>query len=296
MTFNEIYEYYHEIKKSTRTQRSYDSIVSIYNVHIKNQLGDKDISALKYLDYQNFANNLLKTKSVKTVKNILIVLKGLIKLAIKNDFYDDKNYIDYIELPQFDNKCYFTLNVELQQAYIKAILNHDEYPFSHIFIFLLHGRRLSEVLNLSWNQIDLNDKIMYLHSSKNKSKKNLSFMLTDIQLQILQHHYDLAVKKQKKVFIDGYVFINTDTNNQYKDIRKAFKRMLDKNNLSKIRIHDIRHLVATYLINHCKLSIEVVSQTLGHSDIKITQRYLNQSPSNSKFAIDTLFESIKNSA
>lgn len=298
MTVYEIFKLYENSKSHVLSKRTFATNVSNYYNHIHPNFGNRELSELRYQDYQNFVNNLLKKYKVKTIKNILIVMSSIYDIAFKYDVCQncDKKILSYIELPNFDNRRYFTLNLDLQQAYIKAILNFDEYPMNHIFKMLLHSRRLSEVLELTFEQIDLNDKIMYLPCEKNKSKKNLSFMLTDLQIIILNHHYQIAVYRQNKAFPTGYVFINPNTKTRYKDVRSSWYRLLDNAHLPRIRIHDIRHLVATYLINHCHMSIEVVSQTLGHSDIKITQRYLNPSPKNSKLAMDKLLKSVENSA
>ena len=52
----------------------------------------------------------------------------------------------------------------------------------------------------------------------------------------------------------------------------AFKRILKKNNLPSIRFHDIRHSVATGLLNS-GIDLKVIQEYLGHSTIGITANY-----------------------
>lgn len=295
MTVYEIYKNYESLKKQIVSEQTFRTNKSNYYTHIHPVFGNKKFFQLTYVDYQNFVNNLLSTGlKPKTVKNILIVLQGLYKLAKMNNWIDIDNYISYVELPRFDNRRYFTLDVDTQKSYIRAILDFSENVYKDIFIFLLHGRRLNEVLSLKWEQIDLTSEIMYLPHLQNKSRKNLSFKLTDIQIQILRQHYVKAYDRQGTPFLTGYVFINEQTMTRYRTVKRSWLRLLDTAGLPRIRIHDIRHLLATYLINELKMSIEIVSHLLGHSDIKITQQYINPKPANAKIAMNKLLNSVVN--
>ena len=50
---------------------------------------------------------------------------------------------------------------------------------------------------------------------------------------------------------------------------QKWERLLEKNNLPKIRLHDLRHSNATALIQ-AGVNPRVVQQRLGHSDVNIT--------------------------
>lgn len=52
----------------------------------------------------------------------------------------------------------------------------------------------------------------------------------------------------------------------------TFKRILKKNSLPNIRFHDIRHSVATGLLNS-GIDLKVIQEYLGHSTIGITANY-----------------------
>jgi len=293
-TFDNIANEYFELKKSIWSKHTYKTNLSNYNNHIAPYLGLKSIDTINFIEYQRLANTLLERPlKPKTVKNIFVVLSGIVNYAIKMDIYIGKNYLQYVELPSFDNKQYFSTSLELQKRYIRALMSFNEPVYKDIFVFLLHGRRLGEVLGLEWEYIDLEQNIMYLPSAKNKSRKNLEFELTDLQVDILRTCELEARRIQKTAMLKGYVFPNPETLNKYKDIRKAWSRLLDRNDLPYMRIHDIRHLVGTYLINELDVSIEHVSHLLGHSSIQVTQRYINPKPSNSKNAMDKLFKSVR---
>lgn len=294
MKVSDLFDIYIDLKNQSLSPTTLRSIKASYYNHIDPVIGDKDYTTLRYVDYQNLANKMLQEGlKPKTVKNAFGILSGMYLIAKKTEIYIGENWVSFVELPSFDNKQYFTISKDMQVRYIKALMNFNEPIYRDIFVFLLHGRRLNEVLSLRWEFIDISNRMMYLPASINKSKKNLSFMLTDEQLEILNRHLSIAEFQQDRALPFGYVFKNPFTGKRYSNIRKPFERMLKRANLPKIRIHDIRHLVGTHLINELDLSVEVVSQLLGHSDITITQRYINKKPQNAKFAMDKLFDSLK---
>jgi len=292
MTLNEIYNNFIDTKGLTLTPKTVGSYKSAYDKHIRYAIGHLDISTLRYVDYQKFAEKLLVSGlKPKTVLNILRILSSLYSYAIKCDWYKGKNYPKLVELPKFDNKYYVTMSPELQKDYLKALKSADEPILKDMFLFLLHGRRLGEVINLEWEYLDLSQGIVYYPASRNKSKKFLSYALTDELLKRLELLYSDAVTSQGSKIPTGYVFTNPKTGMKYSDtgVRSAWKRLLKRHNLPYTKIHNIRHILATYLINELKQSIESVSFVLGHSDIKITQRYVNLKPSVAKDTIDILF-------
>jgi len=134
---------------------------------------------------------------------------------------------------------------------------------------------------------------MYLPAKRNKSKKNLSFRLTDRLVDALKRLQSEAIEAQGSPFLSGYVFVNPKTGRPFTDLRKAWKRCLSRAGLPMIRIHDIRHLVATYSINVLEMPIEKVSHTLGHTDIKTTQSYITARPESARQVIDAVFDSVE---
>ena len=164
--------------------------------------------------------------------------------------------------------------------------------YKDIFLFLHHGRRRNEVLSLSWDMVDLSQRLYYIPAQINKAKKNMSYKMTDILYDRLMIHYLHACLNQNTRHPKGYVFINPQTNNQFITLSKAWKRFLHVNDLPYIRLHDIRHLIGTYSINVLNIPIEKVSHALGHTNIETTQKYITIKPETSKQVIDKIINSV----
>ncbi len=292
-TLNDLFDLYLQLYSDSRAPHTITTKKSMWRNYVKSVIGLKNVRALNFIDYQNFFNSLLKILKPKTVKNIKHDVQSCVNIALRLGIIQE-NPLKYIELPKFDNKVYFTLPFSEQKRIFQAIMDHDEIIYRNIFLFLAHGRRLNEALSLQWKHVDLVSGIYYVPSSINKTRKNMSYEMTDVLREVFYYQRSLA-KKYDYFDLESYVFFNPSTLNKFKDIRKAWRRFLAKNDFPKMRIHDIRHLVGTYSINFLNLPIEKVSHTLGHTNIQTTQRYVTKRPKTAKEVIDSIFESIRSS-
>lgn len=288
MTLNELFKNYLEYYELILSPSTLRSDIATYKKHFQDGLGLKNVDEINFLDIQRFCNELIKRDyKIKTVKNILAKLKVIFKLALKLEIIN-KNPCDFIELPKFDNKRYFDYSVAIQKKFIKAISENKE-PGADIFFFLLHGRRKNEVLSLKFSDINFKTRSYTIPFKINKAKRDMVYKMSDELYNRLYRRY-IEAKKQNK--LNGYVFVNPSTNDKYQDLRKSWNSLLKRNNLPRIRLHDIRHLIGTYSINYLKIPIEQVSFTLGHTNIITTQKYITANVRKSKETIENLLKSI----
>lgn len=288
MTLNELFKNYLEYYELILSPSTLRSDISTYQKHFKDDLGLKNVDEINFLDIQRFCNELIKRDyKIKTVKNILAKLKVIFKLALKLEIIN-KNPCDFIELPKFDNKRYFDYSVAIQKKFIKAISENKE-PSADIFFFLLHGRRKNEVLSLKFSDINFKTRTYTIPFKINKAKRDMVYKMSDDLYDRLYRRYIEAKKRNK---LNGYVFVNPMTNDKYQDLRRSWNSLLRRNNLPRIRLHDIRHLIGTYSINYLKIPIEQVSFTLGHTNIITTQKYITANVRKSKETIENLLHSI----
>ncbi len=296
MTIDQIYLQYIPTKELTLASKTVQSYKSAYKKHIKPVFGYRDITTINFIDYQKFADNLIVSGlKPKTVSNHLKFLSSLYTFAIKNDYYSGTIYPREVELPRFDNKYYVTFSPSIQKRYLMLLKSSTNPILKDIFLFLLHGRRLGEVRNLEWQYLDLHQGIVYYPATHNKSKRFLSYELTSNLIDVLKVQQAKAIDSQGTVFPTGYVFLNPNTGKRFSDtyIRKVWTDMLKRAKLPYTKLHNIRHILGTYLVNELQLPLETVSYVLGHQDTAITKRYVHIKPVIAKNAIDTLFEDFK---
>ncbi|WP_019520302.1 tyrosine-type recombinase/integrase [Faucicola boevrei] len=141
-------------------------------------------------------------------------------------------------------------------------------PLFYVYVALLlnTGCRSSELLTLTWDNVDLDRKFIIIRNSLSKNKKTIYKPLNNTAFNLLNN-----LDKQNE-----FVFYNPKTESHYKTFRKAWIATLDKLEF-KCRIHDLRHTFASLLVSQ-GVPIYHISQLLGHSDTRITQKYAHLSP------------------
>ena len=102
MKIQEIFTEYIELKAYLDDHKNVFHNTTLYNNYIKPIYGNKEISTLNLIDYQNFANNLLsgsyKSQQISKDKaeQIFTVLIDIYRFAIKSNYFDGVNLPDQI--------------------------------------------------------------------------------------------------------------------------------------------------------------------------------------------------------
>ncbi|HBG48809.1 MAG TPA: hypothetical protein DDW90_04775 [Cyanobacteria bacterium UBA9971] len=128
-------------------------------------------------------------------------------------------------------------------------------------IMALHtGMRKGEILNLTWDCVNLERRYLRILNSKSGKPRHIPI------------NEKLANELNRLSRHNNYVFANPETGLPYVDLKKAFKSVKDKAEITGFRFHDLRHTVATRMVAN-GTDLGVVMEILGHADIKTTMRY-----------------------
>ena len=178
-----------------------------------------------------------------------------------------------------DNKVEYKLSIDdtkriikLMREYSRIDLGNGEVFYQYeevknIFAFSLTGRRISEVISLKFSDFNLDTNTYSITATNTKGKKQLDFVLDDYLIE--------ALKSQAKIRkIDLYSKSDVKVFSYTKETARIhFQNLLKALNLPRLRLHDIRHMLGTTLVQN-GVPIQDISRMLGHSSISITeQRY-----------------------
>ena len=265
MNFEKLWSTYINHVKSSQScsLKTIKTKESNYNAHFKINFDKKYIEKITNFEIQTFANELLKTKKPKTVKNITSDLAAVFEFARKHK-YINENPSKNIDLPKFDNQKIFPLSPVESKRIFNTIINFREPLYRGIFTFLLEGRRKDEVLSIEWNMIDLEQKLYTIKYEENKAKKNMFYEMSD-------ELHDILINIDDK---KGLVFKSPKTGLKLQNIRHAWSRILKAANINhEITLHEIRHLLGYTLLNECNETEEVTAAVLGQTTTRATRRY-----------------------
>ncbi|WP_321778838.1 site-specific integrase [Sulfurimonas sp.] len=284
-TFEKLFDEYIESVKQVQTPATIETKEYYFKKHIKNKIGNKLINNIVPGEIQKIINEMLKNGyAPQTAKHLNNIIKAILNYAIRMK-YINFNASNHVELPKFDNTVEYTLTNDEAKKLFSTILNFNELVYRGIFAFLLHGHRKSEILNLKWDYIDLNNRVYEIPAKINKAKKNKKHPITDILFEILLNIDDKS----------EYIFKSPVTGTKFKDIRKAWVRIKKEAKITKsFRIHDIRHLIGNTTINELGLSSNVAAAILGHSTTKmVEERYSDVRVDTISKGLNLIFDYLK---
>jgi len=132
-----------------------------------------------------------------------------------------------------------------------------------VLMFLYYvGLRLSEVINLRWENLDFDRKIIHIKKAKGE-KERIVFLHKKLE-ELLR---EIGIK-------DSLVFIS-ERGNKYnkRTIQQIVKNAARKTGIKKkVSPHTLRHSFATHLLE-AGADIRYIQQLLGHKSLQTTQIY-----------------------
>jgi len=195
------------------------------------------------------------------------------------------------------------LELEALGVELEAREGEDPIGVGAIRLLVFTGARLTEVLELEWDRVDLqrNLLVISIHKTDQRGAKHLP--LNQPAMEALGYEFD---EKGAMVF-DGqypkrkanavvrllnnpYVFTGKDPGShlvnlhslweevrenagkRLKQIAETENRLVPEVDISDVRIHDLRHCFASMGVSH-GMSLPLIGKLLGHSQASTTQRY-----------------------
>lgn len=158
------------------------------------------------------------------------------------------------------------LPIVLSKNEIKELLDKTENIKHRLLIELLYstGLRLSECINLKYNDLDLNENIGWVRMGK--GTKDRIFIISDIFKK------DLLDYMKKKGYGE-YIFTVNGRKMSPRGIQHAIKNSAKRAGIKKnIHVHTLRHSFATHLLEN-GVDIRKIQHLLGHSSLQTTQIY-----------------------
>ena len=267
----------HNLRPST-----YQSYYNVITKHILPEMGNIQISKLR----PDHLNNLYSKKreegySPRTIQYIHGVLKRALNKAVKWGLIVS-NPLNKADTPQDRKKEMKTWTADEVRTFLNQIEGHR---WQAIYILATVGMREGEILGLRWSDVDLENgnlkvvqTVQYIQGmglvfgEPKTSKAKRLIILPEFVVEALKAHKikQNELKKSKNWRGQGLVFTtNIGTPISPRNLIRHFKGELEKAGLPDIRFHDLRHTVATLLLEK-NIHPLVVSSLLGHSSVNLT--------------------------
>ena len=289
MPFGEyIMQYVQEIlpKLTLGVQTEYISRAKVINDYFapkKKRLMDiTTADIIEYFDY------LRKEKHIKeiSIKHYAVVIRPALRKAYQDKIIPENpfDFVPPIHRERFHPTFY---NKDEMQLFFNAIKGHPmelEYK-----LLAYYGLRRSELLGIKWDAIDYENGILYIRKTLLCPKKTLivsdkmKTATSNRTLPLIPEIVELLKAREERIRLDreyfgkgykkdfiGFVCVNTVGGIILPDhVSNTFEKILKRNNLKKIRLHDLRHSCASIMLAN-GVQMKQIQEWLGHSNYSTT--------------------------
>jgi len=291
-------------KKQYVKKSSYAAYLLLIENHLLPVFGEKN--EIEETEVQAFVFQKLDSGlSQKTIKDILIVLKMILKFGAK------KKLVSYtpfdIQFPTVREKQ----NLEvLSRMHQKKVMNYIQEHFTFrnlgVYICLSSGMRIGEVCALTWQDVDTDNgvisvnrtiqRIYVIEDGSRKTELILDTPKTKNSIREIPISKDLLriLKPFKKIVNPSFFVLTNDAKpTEPRTYRSYYKSLMKELNMPDLKFHGLRHSFATRCIeSNC--DYKTVSVLLGHSNISTTLNlYVHPNMEQKKKAIEQMFKALR---
>lgn len=291
-------------KKQYVKKSSFSAYTLLIENHLLPNFGNK--IAIEEADVQSFVFQKLETGlSHKTIKDILIVLKMILKFGAKNKWL---KYTPFdIQFPTEREKHNIEVLTKTDQ---KKIMNYIQEHFTFrnlgVYICLSAGMRIGEVCALTWEDIDTDNgiisvnrtiqRIYVIEDGTRRTELILDTPKTKNSIREIPISKDLLriLKPFKKIVNPSFFVLTNDAKpTEPRTYRSYYKNLMKELKMPELKFHGLRHSFATRCIeSNC--DYKTVSVLLGHSNISTTLNlYVHPNMEQKKKAIEQMFKALR---
>lgn len=302
-TINQITEEWKEEKKKYVKKSTYAAYQLLIQNHIKPYFGD--LYEVNEEKVQQFVFDKLDAGlSEKTIRDIIIVLKMILKFGIKNE------YLEYVQIDakfpsKQEKKNLDVLSKADQKKFMEHLRNNFTFKNLGIFICLSTGMRIGEICGLRWCDVDTAEgvikvrhtlqRIYIIEGETRHTELLLDTPKTANSVRDIPMSSELLkmLKSLNKVVNENYYVISNDIKPiEPRTYRNYYKKLCKQLDIPELKFHGLRHSFATRCIES-KADYKTVSVLLGHSNISTTLNlYVHPNKEQKKKTIDKMLRSL----
>jgi len=263
--------------------------------HIKPLLGKRKVKDLTSNDVRRFMKNVAegmtarKQKTKKhgiskvtggkgTATRTVGLLGGILSYAVSEGCRSDNPVHGVKRYKDRKNERYLSIEEIANLGSVLSDLDKEgkEYPYAiaAIRLLLLTGCRKSEILKLTWAEVDYQFGCLRLKDSKTGQK------IVPVGAPVL-----VILNELPRIEKSPYVLPAQRGDGHYIGLPKVWHRIRERAGLDGVRLHDLRHSFASVGAG-AGLGLPIVGKLLGHSDPKTTNRYAHIADDPLKAAAD----------
>jgi len=250
-------------------KRSANSDESKLRLYLIPAFGENSLSSMMPQSIQQYLNKLLLTLTPATANRHYSLLHRIFALAIQWRYLEKNPCANISKFQENNQRQRFLSNAEIRALFLAADQDENHFAAAYFKFLLLTGVRRSEGLAAKWEDIREVSGRRVWHIPHTKSGKNRHVILNPMAIDILE--------ALPKVEGNPYVFPGKIKGQPINNPTEVFKRIKKRAGIEEsFRLHDIRHTVASLIINNGGTLYDVQA-TLAHANSSMSERYAHLS-------------------
>lgn len=263
-TLEQMFQKFMEEKKPRLSHNTYDEYQRMWDKDIKKAFGNKKISQISVDSIKRF-HRKYATKPYYA-NRCVVLIRTMYNLFIKDGTYKGTNPTSGVKLNKEESRVRYMEHSEIERFFNALNESNDSVSKNAIIMMLFTGARKGNVYRMKWDEIDMDAKIWKI--PRTKTSKNETIPLADSAIELLKYIQNNSAD-------EIYVFPSeTSASGHIEDVKSVWNTLKKKAQLSNIRLHDLRHTLATYMVAQGANPF-MVQRALTHKSIKSTQVYVN---------------------
>ena len=216
-----------------------------------------------------------KPASQSTKSSHMAFMKSLLRAAERKWKWLDKAPIIKVNQPKNKRIRWLEPHEALR------LINECPEPLKSVVQFALStGLRRSNIINLEWQQIDMQRKVAWINPEDSKSGKAIGVALNDTSCQVLRnqignHHKWVFVHREAANRNDGTM--TPEIRKMRVDNNRSWNSALKRAGIEDLRFHDLRHTWASWLVQS-GVPLSILQEMGGWESIEMVRRYAHLAP------------------
>ncbi|MGW0867818.1 tyrosine-type recombinase/integrase [Streptomyces sp. NPDC002611] len=286
-----------EVIKPNRRATTYDLYEVNIRLHLKPHLGDVSLRRLTVPVLQRFFNQrLVDGLSVRKVQILREVLSSALTRAMREELVT-RNVASLIELPSQQREVIRPWSLDELRRFLDVARTHEWFP-----AFLLvgvYGLRRGEAIGVRWCDVDftggeLHIKQQVFRAGGTLHQGPLKTQAGQRDLPLLAEVAETLVRHRGAVgSVEHDTLVLTAASGrpiEPMNFSRAFQNLLAKHGIRRIKLHHVRHTVAT-LLKDLGVPARDIQLILGHSHVNVTQQiYQHDSMETRREALERMEE------